>query len=131
MDDRHTVRIEALRATLRAEKDPSDAVLVSSVANVTYLTGFLGDSSTLLVLPDRLLAITDGRYTEQFARECPGLEVHVRPVGQPMMTGVAEVASKLGVTRLAFEKNVLTVADFEHLREKAPTIDLQGDRGLG
>ncbi len=129
MDDRHARRVEALRATWSQEKDPSDVVLVSSVANVTYLTGFQGDSSTLLVLPDRLMAITDGRYTEQFARESPGLEVYVRPVGQSMITGVAEVASKLGIKRLAFEKNVLTVADFEHLKEKAPTLELRGIAG--
>jgi Xaa-Pro aminopeptidase len=129
MDDRHLGRIEALRSSLRNEKDPADAVLVSAVANVTYLTGFLGDSSTLLVLPGRLMAITDGRYTEQFARECPGLEVHVRPVGQPMMAGVVEVAGKLGIASLAFEKNVVTVAGFEQVKEKAPTIELRGVSG--
>lgn len=129
MDDRHARRIEALRSTIRADESRAGGLLVASVANVTYLTGFLGDSSTLLVTPGRLTAVTDGRYTEQFARESPGLEIHVRPVGQPMMTGVAEVASKLGIKRLAFEKNVLTVADFEALKEKAPTLDLQGIAG--
>lgn len=129
MHNRQRGRIEALRKTWRQEKAPADALLVSSEPNVTYLTGFLGDSSTLLVQPDRLIAITDGRYTEQFARECPGLEIHVRPVGQPMMTGVAEVAGKLGLRSLAFEKSSITVADWEHLRENAPSIELKGVSG--
>ena len=43
--------------------------------NVTYLTGFTGDSSYLLVCGERELLITDGRYTQQLAEECSGLEL--------------------------------------------------------
>ncbi len=120
-------RRDALRATLRAQQ--AGAFLVLSETNVSYLTGFTGDASALLLTDARALVVTDGRYGEQLRQECPDLEVHVRPLGQPLIVGVAEVASKLGVTTLAFESIQLTVANHETLREKAPTVALKGIKG--
>ena len=45
-----------------------DALLVNGLVNVRYLTGFTGSAGLLLVTPERLLLVTDGRYREQ-ARE--------------------------------------------------------------
>jgi Xaa-Pro aminopeptidase len=42
-----------------------DALLVSKLANVRYLTGFTGSAALLLVSRDHALFVTDGRYTEQ------------------------------------------------------------------
>ena len=39
-----------------------DALLVTHLANIRYLTGFTGSAALLLVLPDALLFVTDGRY---------------------------------------------------------------------
>jgi len=44
-------------------------MLVTSLANVRYLTGFSGSSAVLLVTARRCLLITDGRYKDQAARE--------------------------------------------------------------
>ena len=127
MPDRPARRRDALRATLRDQQ--VGALLVLSETNVSYLTGFTGDASALLLTPDRALVVTDGRYGEQLRQECPGVEVHVRPVGQPLMIGVAEVAGKLGLTALAFESIQLTVASYETLREKASTVAFKGVTG--
>jgi Xaa-Pro aminopeptidase len=45
-----------------------DALLVTRPANIRYLTGFTGSAGVLLVGPDVLTFVTDGRYREQ-ARE--------------------------------------------------------------
>ena len=50
-----------------------DALAVTSTVNVTYLTGFSGDSSVLVLTRDRALLVSDPRYTGQIADECPGL----------------------------------------------------------
>lgn len=42
-----------------------DALLVTHLTNVRYLTGFTGSAGLLLVTPDDLLFVTDGRYAEQ------------------------------------------------------------------
>ena len=56
-----------------------DALMISSPVNVTYLTGFSGDSTILLLTRDRLVLVSDSRYTGQLADECPGLPTHIRP----------------------------------------------------
>ncbi|HUF33533.1 MAG TPA: Xaa-Pro peptidase family protein [Acidimicrobiales bacterium] len=42
-----------------------DALVVTSLTNVRYLTGFTGSSATLLVLDHDAVLLTDGRYAEQ------------------------------------------------------------------
>ncbi|MEJ7640304.1 MAG: M24 family metallopeptidase, partial [Singulisphaera sp.] len=80
-----------------------------------------GDDSTFLLTPTRALVISDGRYTTQLQQECPDLEIHIRPVGQPMNGGIAEVVEKLGIRQLAFEGSAVSVADFEAWKEKMPS----------
>jgi Xaa-Pro aminopeptidase len=41
------------------------ALLVTRLPNVTYLTGFTGSAAMVLVGPDELVFLTDGRYAEQ------------------------------------------------------------------
>jgi Xaa-Pro aminopeptidase len=113
-------RLEALTKTLYT--DDVDALLVRSETNVRYMTGFTGDSSTLLLMRDRSLVLSDGRYRIQLAEECPDLEVAIRPVDQLMNGLIVDNVSKLAIRRLAFESSALSVADFEELREKLPSV---------
>ena len=75
-------RREKLRSDWKAAA--IDALLVSSPSNVSYLTGFSGDSSVLLVGRERDLLVSDGRFTTQLEQECPGLETRIRLPGQDM-----------------------------------------------
>jgi Xaa-Pro aminopeptidase len=47
----------------------ADALLVSSLANIRYLTGFTGSNALLLVEADRPVLLTDPRYTIQASHE--------------------------------------------------------------
>ncbi|MBI3409347.1 MAG: aminopeptidase P family protein [Planctomycetes bacterium] len=107
-----------------------DAVLVSNPVNVTYLTGFTGDSSHLVVSAAKTVLISDGRFTEQLAEECPGLECHIRPPSQPVIEASAQVLGSLGVAKVGVESGHLTIANFESLKEKLRTVawKLGGDR---
>ena len=124
MSDRTAGRRKKLWESCR--DDGVDALLVASVTNVSYLTGFSGDDSTLLLTGDRAIVISDGRYETQLRDECPDVEAHIRPVGQLMTPGVAEVVGKLGLRSLGFESAVLTVADHLELRDTLKTTDLVG-----
>jgi Xaa-Pro aminopeptidase len=60
-----------------------DALVVSSLTNIRYLTGFTGSAGTLVVLPgDRAVLVSDGRYAEQAADEVAAggapVEVEIR-----------------------------------------------------
>ena len=43
--------------------------------SVRYLTGFSGSNGALVIDGDRYLLVTDGRYGQQAAQECPGIEI--------------------------------------------------------
>jgi Xaa-Pro aminopeptidase len=100
-----------------------DAFVISSVVNVTYLTGFSGDSGVLILTADRALLVSDPRYVGQLADECPGLATHIRPPTQKVHEAVAEVLHKLGCHSAGFESAAVTVAEYDALRGLTPTID--------
>lgn len=126
MSDRAALRRDALRPTLKA--DGVEALLVSSRPNVGYLTGFTGSDASLLLTADRAIVLSDGRYTTQLSRECPDLEIHIRPVNQTMVDAIAEVVGRLALHRVGFEAPRVTVADREDLGAKAPTVAWHGLR---
>jgi Xaa-Pro aminopeptidase len=120
----HEQRREQLARDLSGEG--LDALLVSNPANVSYLTGFSGDSTMLIVQPSRTLLVSDMRYEAQIGEECPGLDAHIRPQTQKLPEAVASVLGQLGCRTVGFESAAMTVADFETLRTLAPAIDWKG-----
>jgi Xaa-Pro aminopeptidase len=69
-------RVERLRA--RFEPSEIDALLVTRLPNVTYLTGFTGSAALVLVGPDEVVFVTDGRYAEQAAEQLAAAGVAAR-----------------------------------------------------
>ncbi|MFO0960817.1 MAG: aminopeptidase P family protein [Isosphaeraceae bacterium] len=117
MSDRHAARRDAIRD---AWGEGMDAFLVSSRANVGYLTGFSGTDASLLLTRDRAILLSDGRYAEQIARECPGLEARIRNVAESMADAIAGVVKLLGARSVGFEATAVSVAERDDLAEKAP-----------
>ena len=113
----YTDRVERLRAALHAQN--LDAVLVTNPENRRYLSGFTGHDSgadsagALVISGDVVTLITDGRYTEQAAAECPGLRV-VKRDGQ-FAPAAAAVIAEAGIDRLGFEATHVTVAQRDDL----------------
>jgi Xaa-Pro aminopeptidase len=103
-----------------------DVLLISNPVNVSYLTGFSGDSSVLILAPKRVLLVSDPRYTVQIGEECPGLAMHIRPPAQKLPEAVAEVLTRLGGRRVGFESSALTVAELETLQGLARTLEWKG-----
>src|SRR5207247_5693825 len=96
---------------LRERLDTCDALLVTKMVHIRYLTGFTGSAGMLLVLPDELLLVTDGRYGEQAVDQlaAAGVDAMVRVVltvpGQYEVLGTAATSLRLGV-----EANAVTWA---------------------
>src|SRR4051812_33569167 len=107
-----------------------DALLVSNPVNVTYLTGFTGEASYLIAGRARQLLVTDGRFTQQLADECPDLDLHVRPPTTTTPPEVAKVLTGLGFRKVGFESAHVTVALLETWRELAESIDWSPQKGL-
>jgi Xaa-Pro aminopeptidase len=112
-----SARRDKLRKLLK--QNSLAALLVTDERNVTYLTGFTGDSSYLLVTLDKKspeLLLTDGRYTEQLGDECPGLPIAVRKTGVAMAPFTAEHVAAHKLASLGIESDALSVSTFEKLR---------------
>lgn len=110
---------------MKGSKDtPVQTLLVSSETNVSYLTGFSGDSSYLLLGRDICVLISDGRYTTQCAAECPGLDTYIRPQTETVVEAAASVVKKAKLQRLGIEADHLSVAGFEKLKEQAKRLEL-------
>lgn len=120
--DRAPIRRDKLRKFLKADK--VHAFLISSEVNVSYLTGFTGDSSALVLTAKTEVLASDGRYTTQLAQECPDLDIDIRPVGKLLNDGIAGVVAKLGITSLGFEAHSLSVATLAALKRLLPAVDL-------
>ena len=121
MSHHHARRRENVAALVAEEK--LDALLVTSPHNVTYLTGFTGDSSALLLMPARVVLVSDPRYVGLIADECPELETHIRTPAQKIHEAVGEVLGKLGLRTVGIESSAMTIAEGEALREVARTVD--------
>lgn len=105
--------------------------------SLRYLTGFSGSSAWLIVGREGDVFITDSRYTDQAAKECPGLEQHTMGVrtsgnGEPMTVFAMfeEALERVGGKRLGVDANVTTLQGAKSLREKLPNIELVETTGV-
>jgi Xaa-Pro aminopeptidase len=87
-----------------------DALVVTNLVNVRYLTGYTGSNGVAVVGPDSRLFFTDFRYMTQAASEVSGFEV-VR--GERDLLG--DVASAVS-GRVGFEDATLSVRRLARLR---------------
>ena len=78
-----TGRLDRLRAAF--DEHEVDALVVTTLANVRYLTGFSGSAGVLTVTRDAALLTTDGRYRTQSAEQveragaAPQVEITIGP----------------------------------------------------
>ena len=124
--DRRSERQRALRGSLEAEG--LDALLVTHLPNIRYLTGFSGSAALLLVRGDVTSLITDFRYAVQAPDEAGGsavVEIDQRNVWDRLARLLAaDPPGSLGI-----EAQALTVRDGERVAaltrsRLVPTSDL-------
>lgn len=116
----YALRREKLLASVSEAK--VDALLVTNVANVSYLTGFSGDSSYLLLGPKTELIVSDTRYETQLPDECPGIATHIRTSRTTMPDTLVEVFGKLPLSKVAFESGSVTVETLGEWTEKLKSL---------
>jgi len=102
-------RLESL--TARLDEAEVDALVVTTLPNVRYLTGFSGSAGVLLVTADRALLTTDGRYRtqsgEQVAASGVGDRVDVE-IGGVQAQRDAVKGRLAGLTRVGLEADNVT-----------------------
>ena len=105
------------RAASGLEERRLDALLVSSLANIRYLTGFTGSNALVLLLPEKTVFFTDPRYGLQAAQES---DCKVRVERGPLWRAAAQWIRSHGIRRLGVEKPHLSCETYLALDDSLP-----------
>jgi Xaa-Pro aminopeptidase len=113
--DRRRARQDALIRSL--DHEGLDGLLVSSHANVRYLTGFSGSAALVAVTRGDLLLVTDFRYDEQ-ARVEAGAVARIEVDGTSVWDRFFKELPTLGrLERMGYEAHALSVHDAERFAQ--------------
>ena len=113
------MRLTKLRAVLPEHE--IDAVLISQPENRRYLSGFTGSAGILVITAERAVMATDFRYYEQVGREAPDFEL--AKITTKVSDLLPEVLADLGVKRLGFESQHVTVEQLNTLSEATNGVE--------
>jgi Xaa-Pro aminopeptidase len=124
----HETRRDKVRKALR--KLGVEALLVTDFTNVTYLTGFTGDDSYLLVRDDGDMILSDPRYTTQLGEESPGVDLYIRKPGVSILQATVRVLRTANTSRLGIEADSMTVGLEDKISDKLPQMAIVPITGL-
>lgn len=117
-------RQKVLKRLRELKNTPVDAILVSGLANVRYLTGFSGDSSWLLLSAAHTVMLSDTRYETQLADECPDLDIEIRDASSTVVELAAKTIRKFKLSRVGIEADYITLSTHSTLKDTAETAEL-------
>jgi Xaa-Pro aminopeptidase len=106
--------LRADRVAALLDERELDALLVTNLINVRYLTGFTGTNGLALISSEERLFVTDFRYVEQAAEQVPDFE-RVRGKLDLFDDAVGRMTGRVG-----FDDASMTVKQFRRLSEIVP-----------
>src|SRR2546422_2571394 len=122
---RHAALVRALEA------EELDALLVTSRANIRYLTGFSGSAALAVATRADLLLVTDFRYDEQ-ARAEAGAVARVEVDGASVWDRLFRELPSLGpLAWIGYEAHALAVKDAGRLAQGGEGLRAEAAGGLG
>ncbi|WP_433192632.1 M24 family metallopeptidase [Nocardia sp. CA-107356] len=121
----YAARRGALRSLL--VENEVDALLVTDLVNIRYLTGFTGSNATLLVTSwdmrnaeERTVIGTDGRYLSQVAEQVPDLRAEI---ARATARRIVELAGEWQLGRVGYESHVVTVDEHRGFIEQKTGLE--------
>jgi Xaa-Pro aminopeptidase len=116
------LRIKKLKALLK--KANIEAMLISSPANVRYLSGFTSAESWLLISPSQNVFISDFRYKLQAEQEIDK-SFQIEMVTNSVYAVLSQLADKLKIRSMCFEPDHITYNQYSRIKVAiAPDIQL-------
>jgi Xaa-Pro aminopeptidase len=123
-------RINKLLELLK--KKEIEGFLVASIPSVTYLSGFTGDSSFMIITEERVVLITDERYTEQARQECHK-EIEILNWIDNKRYGIetySHIVKTCDIKRLGFEDDVISFSTYRMLKNGLSGVELVATTGM-
>lgn len=106
-------RVDNVREKL--EEMNIDALLVTNMYNVRYLTNFTGTTGLAVITKDKAYFVTDFRYTQQAAEQAKDFEI-IKNEGL-IYEEVAKIVKKDHIKYLGFEETNITYATYTKINE--------------
>lgn len=119
-------RLSALGKEL--ERSKLDSFFVTSQVNVSYLSGFKGHDSMLLLAPDKRFFITDSRYIEEAEKTVKGFEIML--VKSSIYDTVKGIAKRARLKKMGFESMDLPYGAAHKLKSLLRPAAMKGVKGL-
>lgn len=104
------MRISRIRELLN-EQD-IDAMVVSNIKNVRYISNFTGDEGMAVITDKSAYLIVDGRFTEQAKSQS---KINVVDYGGNFVKTIGEILKNDSSKKCAFEGNTMTYSEAEHM----------------
>jgi Xaa-Pro aminopeptidase len=95
-----------------------DALIISRIAHIRYLTGFTGSSALLLITPRSLHFLTDPRYATQAHAEVKEWKISIAHKG--MMEEVKRRGFLRTIRRIGFESNYISHTQYVIYKKLIP-----------
>ena len=100
-----------------------DAILITKIPNVTYFSGFRGDSSALFIGKNFRKLITDGRYLEQAVTQAKNFTLVEQTEG--LYKKIVEEIKISGCKKIGVEGLVMTVAEHSYLKKELADVEFK------
>ena len=114
-------RLARLRDSIAGER--LEALIVSGLPNIRYLTSFTGSNALLLVTPRDAVLFTDGRYKLQAGQEVQAAKVAV--ARGALVRSLIGSLKRRRLRRLGFEQRRVTFEFYQALRSGLPGCRLK------
>lgn len=111
--------VEFLDALLREKR--LDAILLTELANISYLTGFSGSEAVVIYSKGTRWFLTDFRYQEQAKEEVLGFKLQIF---KNKLKALSRVAAMMGLKSMGFEASAINFAFYRALRKELKTVRL-------
>ncbi len=119
MSDATLIPVERRRrVAATVKKTGAEALLLTHLPDVRYLTGFTGSSAALVLKGTKATMFTDGRYTTQAQAEVDGAKVVITE--KAAAAAACEFLVAQGVASCAFDAAQTSVAVLEGLKAALP-----------
>ncbi|MFH0989073.1 MAG: aminopeptidase P family protein [bacterium] len=111
-------RIETLLR--RCEVLKIDALLLTSLPHIRYLSGFSGSHAMCFISPSNQYLVTDGRYREQIRQETSGYSLLITK-GSLIQAMAVKIPAKTKM-RIGIQSQYVTLITFENMKSVFPRV---------
>ncbi len=114
----------------RLEELKIDALLVTSLKNVRYLSNFSGTAAFLFITPGPCFFVTDFRYKTQARIEVKGFKLRFYGYTDSTIEAIKELLRELKVKNIGFEAGEVSFDTYHSWSKELPNVNFQPTKDL-